>query len=673
MEKSIHLSHLKLFPLSFAFLLSSLALCGQDLRWIDKEASLKASSLDRLWKTSSTISTNSTASTIDIVFHRLILNLDPGKRYITGSVSTYFKTLPGYSRHIVFDMHDSLQVNAVKYHGMVISSWQHSGNKLNITLPTLPNLACTPEGVDSVMVDYQGVPFDDGEDSFSIEYHDGVPILATLSEPYGAMTWWPCKQDLNDKIDSVHLVITVPPGNRAASNGMLIAEQHCEDRSIYQWKHKHPIAAYLVGVAVTNYVQFSNYVKLDNIGRTDSIEILNYVYPEQLNQIKIDSRQIMNPFRLFNSLFGLYPFANERYGHAMWEWGGGMEHQTMSFMGVLEYDLMAHELAHQWFGDFVTCGSWQDIWLNEGFATYLTGLCYERDQEGIYWNAFKDLSIKRVLREPGGSVYCYDTTSTSRIFSARLSYSKGAMVLHMLRWEMGDEAFFRGMNNYLYDPRFANGYAKTADFQSVMETAADTSFQEFFNDWVYGEGYPRYTIKYKRGEGTSIDVTLEQTQSHGSVGFFEMDVPVRVIGGEGERGTGNEGDRGSGGKEYRLKHEYSGQVFHVDPGFVVDTVLFDPERWICTNNPVILGVDEVPLDQKVRIYPNPVNDILMIEFPPATAETQVLLYDVNGRKVAEKRILPMEMKCEISVRSLPEGVYQVRIGGEKEGYRIVVR
>jgi len=159
----------------------------------------------------------------------------------------------------------------------------------------------------------------------------------------------------------------------------------------------------------------------------------------------------------------------------------------------------------------------------------------------------------------------------------------------------------------------------------------------------------------------------------GWVGFLGGVGPEGVKGGGGEGGKGKGGDGGSGGKEYRLKHEYSGQVFHVDPGFVVDTVLFDPERWICTNNPVILGVDEVPLDQKVRIYPNPVNDILMIEFPPATAETQVLLYDVSGRKVAEKRILPMETKCEISVHSLPEGVYQVRIGGEKEGYRIVVR
>ena len=755
MEKSSRLFYFffrifLIFLLSFAFRLSPFALSAQSLDWIDQDAALRAKSLKSAqYGRTLESSRGSSPTDIDIKFHRILLSLDPAVRYVSGSVSTYFVPITDNLREIVFDLADSLQVTAVRYHGELISSYSRGSNQLRISLgndgrPPTDDRRTTDDGrptsvighpssvgLDSIMVDYNGVPPDNGSGSFTVDKHEGVPVLYTLSEPYGAMDWWPCRQDLNDKIDSVHLVITVPAGYRAAANGMLIREQHCDDRSIYQWMHRHPIAAYLVGVAVTNYAVYSDYVSLANIGRTDSIEILNYVYPETLTQTRAQTLQLLQPFQLFNQLFGVYPFANERYGHAQWNWGGGMEHQTMSFMGSFGYDLMAHELAHQWFGDFITCGSWRDIWLNEGFATYLTGLCYERDQGGLYWEPFKRLSISRIIKQPGGSVYCYDTTNADRIFDARLSYSKGAMVLHMLRWEMGDGNFFKALNNYMYDPALANGYARTDDLIRHCEAVSDTSFREFFNDWVYGEGYPTYSLIYRRGEGTSLEIEVTQETSHPSVGFFEMHLPVRLFWGgvpafagmtsaPGELGTSvipaNAGiSRNSASREgvpafagmksapgelgasvipakagiprnsasregipafagmtggeriaphYQevvLHHTANHQVFTLDPGFVVDSVQFDPERWICTANAVVLNVESEWWNKDVKVYPNPVSDRLLIECPATGSEIRVALYDMTGKKVAEKRFPPTSGLIEFQVGEFQEGVYGVEV------------
>ncbi|MCX6226490.1 MAG: M1 family aminopeptidase [Bacteroidia bacterium] len=682
-------------------LLISLAaqiLAAQDfnLSWIDQDAAGKATSLKksfRIVKNNNSLS----GSGMDIKFHRILLTLDPAVRFITGSVSTYFVPKSDNQQSIAFDMHNNLHVTAIRYHGELLTSYTHQNDKISIQLPSQPvtgnrqpaALIRDPSftKLDSIMVDYQGIPVDDSTESFALSKHDNVPVLYTLSEPYGAKDWWPCSQDLNDKIDSVHLVITVPPRNRAAANGMLISEQHCDDRSIYQWKHKHPIAAYLIGVAVTNYAVYSDFVPLET---GDSIEILNYVYPETLSDTRALTPNLVKPFQLYNRLFGLYPYADERYGHAQWNWGGGMEHQTMSFMGSFGYELMAHELGHQWFGDFLTCGSWKDIWLNEGFATYMSGLCYEHDLGGIYWEPFKRLSINRVIREPGGSVYCYDTTNIDRIFDSRLSYSKGAMVLHMLRWEMGDGNFFKAMNNYLYDPKLANGYATTEDFIRHAEAVADTSFREFFNDWIFGEGYPKYHIVYRLNPDNEVELEISQEPSDPSVSFFEMDLPVRLYGNgaaaelrsrsEGVPAFAGMTEKGSVQREgipafagmtsasyvtVVLKHSYSGQVFRVNPGFKVDSVKFDPERWICTANPVVLNVAEIPYNQQLKIYPNPVTDQLTVELTMPEEGLHIRIFNQKGQLLHTGKTSYTSSRIQIPMHSFARGVYTVEVEGRK--------
>ena len=293
---------------------------------------------------------NPLTETYDLNYHRFEWEIDPAVLYVKGAVTSYFEpTADGFDK-IHFDFLDNLTVDSVLYHGTQMNHSFITGEILMIDLP-----AVIPVGIqDSISVYYKGVPVGGGFGSFANDTHNGVPALWTLSEPYGAREWWPCKQTLNDKIDSTDIYVTSPAQYRVASNGVLVSELEDNGMKTFHWKHRYPIPAYLVAIAVTNYEQYSEWLDIGG----DSIHILNYVYPESLAAAKVRTERTADIMALFNDLFGMYPFADEKYGHAQFGWGGGMEHQTMSFMGGFSHLLIAHELAHQWFGDKVTCGSW---------------------------------------------------------------------------------------------------------------------------------------------------------------------------------------------------------------------------------------------------------------------------------------------------------------------------
>ena len=376
----------------------------------------------------------------DLVYQRMEWEINPNVKYIKGKVTSYFVSKINNLNEIEFDLHTLMTVDSVFQNSQKIN-FSRIDNKIKFQL----NNSIHEQQLDSVSIYYQGEPGDPGFGAFSKEEHEGVPIIWTLSEPYGALEWWPCKQSLADKIDSIDIIVNSPEPYRTASNGILVFETVENGHRKMHWKHRYPIATYLVAIAVTNYVDYSDFLDLGD-GR--KIEILNYVYPEYLSIAQAKTPVTAEIIELFNNIIGEYPFASEKYGHAQFGWGGGMEHQTMSFMGSFNFELVAHELAHQWFGDYITTGSWQDIWLNEGFATYLTGLSYENLLDGVWWPRWKSLNVERIVSDPGGSVFVNDTSNISMIFSGRLSYSKGAYLLHMLRWVLGDDLFFKGLKNY---------------------------------------------------------------------------------------------------------------------------------------------------------------------------------------------------------------------------------
>ena len=272
---------------------------------------------------------------------------------------------------------------------------------------------------------------------------------------------------------------------------------------------------------MTQYARYTQHVPFNG----DTLEVVNYVYPVDSASSVALTANVVPMIQVYDTLFGIYPFQQEKYGHAQFGWGGGMEHQTMTFVSSFGFELIAHELAHQWFGDKITCGSWTDIWLNEGFATYLSGLCYEH-LAPAWWKRFRQVRVENIVSQPGGSVFCTDTTNVNRIFDSRLSYAKGAMILHQLRWILGDSAFFTGLNNYLCDASLSYGFARTSNLKSHLENTSGQDLTWYFNDWFTGEGFPYYHIKWSQ-TGNEVTYNVSQTQSNPSVNFFSMFIPVQ--------------------------------------------------------------------------------------------------------------------------------------------------
>jgi len=570
----------------------------------------------------------------DLKYHRFNWNIDPDTNYISGSVTSYFVPVQNNLSQIDFSLKVNMWVDSVRYHGAPAMS-VHVSDEVNITgFPALP------AGVlDSITVYYHGAPqATSGFTSFVTDTHgSGTPTMWTLSEPYGAYEWWPCKNDLSDKVDSIDVYVTHPNGYHAASNGILVSETVGTTTTAH-WKHRYPIAAYLIAIAVTDYSIFTNNFTLS----TGTVPMLSYVYPEDLSYAQTNTPYLEAVMQHYDSLIAPYPFMNEKYGHAQFGWGGGMEHQTMSFMVGFDYELMAHELLHQWFGDAVTCGSWQDIWLNEGFATYYTALNYEKFSPTYYWPSWKEGVVDYVTSEPTGSVFVYDTTDVNRVFDGRLSYYKGSYVLHMLRWVVGDDNFFQGNRNYFTDYYF--DYAKSPDYIAHMETQSGMDLTEFFNDWLYHEGYPTYNISVNHIPGDSVSVLINQTQSHASVSFFEMPVPVTFY-------------QGGQDTTFVFNNTFSGQEFRVAYTGVPDSVVFDPELHLLSrNNSLVLSLSEDKAPA-LSLYPNPAEDLIYID-GLQNSPCAYNVFDARGASVASGFT---DGNNTISVASLPAGYYRIQL------------
>ena len=588
----------------------------------------------------------------DLKYHRLEWTVDPANEYIDGVVTSYFVAKSNMAT-ITFDLQSNMNVTQVTQRGVNLSYAQNANDEVVITLPA----TLASQTLDSVSVHYNGVPENSGFDAFQVSTHAGTPLLGTLSEPYGAKTWWPCKQDLIDKIDSIDVFITHPNQYKAASNGLLQSETPSGNNTITHWKHRYPIPAYLIAIAVTNYTVYNDYVA------NGDFNVTNYVFPETLASTQASTAITPQIIDLYGSLFEMYPYANEKYGHAEFNWSGGMEHTTMTFMGGFSRSLIAHELAHQWFGDKVTCGSWQDIWLNEGFATYLEALVRENFDGDTAFRNWREGSVltrwNAITAQPNGAVFVTDTTSVNRIFSSRLSYQKGAMLLHMLRYKLGDLDFFQGVKNYLADPALAYGYAKTPQLKQHLETQSGEDLTEFFNDWFYGEGYPSFALTYSQSDTGMLNIRVNQTQSDPSVSFFETPLPIKVIDAQGNE------------QLFRLELTQNNQLFSLPYGNTVASIQVDPDfQIISKNNSAVLGINSVLLATDISIQPNPVKDILTINLSSNIHLKEVIIFNSIGQKIKQVN----SNLSQIDLADLSSGIYTVKIiAKEGQSFKKIIK
>lgn len=572
----------------------------------------------------------------DLTFNSLNLTIDPAEFYISGIV--YFEFLSNIDglNTVIIDLNNELSVKSITS-GTANCKFSHSENIVRIDLPS----ALNKNEKGSFVVKYEGEPNSGGIGSYISEIlSDGTPVTYTLSEPYGAKDWWPCKQSLKDKIDSIDIIVTTPLKYRTASNGLLVSDSTANTKRTCHWKHRHPIATYLVFFSSTDYDVYSEQATLTD---GTNVEILNYVYQSSSEYARKMTPVTKDYIQFFSKKFIDYPFKNEKYGHAQFGWGGGMEHQTMSSMGDFSEGLISHELAHQWFGDYITCGSWNEIWINEGFATFLEAMTYEEffPESWPYWKRY---IIESVTSEPGGSVYCNEVSDIDRIFDGRLSYNKGSYVLQMLRGQLGEAVFFDGMKKYLTDPRVTNGFATTDLFRENMELAADTTLTEFFKDWIYGEGYPKYTTTWS-SKNNLIDINIIQKPSISGGPFFEMKVPVTVY-------------KNGNSETFWLMNTQTPQAFTVNTFEKPDSVVFDEENWILCKKDISLSSLPVFAASEIKATYNKIEKQIILTVPELE-QVSYSIYNTNGRIMTSGCL--NASTSTISVASFNSGIYLIHL------------
>lgn len=445
----------------------------------------------------------------------------------------------------------------------------------------------------------------------------------TLSEPYAASDWWPAKQALQDKIDSSDVWITVSQDLKAGSNGLLQqVVPLAGGLQRFEWKSRYPIDYYLISAAVGPYQDYSYYMHFDN--SSDSMLVQNYISdnPAALSFYKdrADSTAVM--INYFSSLFGRYPFWKEKYGHCLTPLGGGMEHQTMTTLNSLEPFLVAHELGHQWFGDHVTCATWGDIWLNEGFATYLAYLYGGFSRGTAFATADMQAIHDNVMSEPAGSVFCSDTTDVGRIFSGRLSYNKGAAVIHSLRFVFNDDSRFFAMLRD-YQQAYGHSTASTGQFQAFAAARLGQDLDTFFSQWIYGEGYPVYNVSWNQSGGNVIIHLEQQSANPASVALFRTPLELRFFAGLADTTV-------------RLYNDVASQTFVFPWSGHMDSLQVDPRNMILNRTDSIrrdyslLSLDGFDTTAFV-LYPNPAQDRWLIDGMPVY--TELFLTDAAGRRL----------------------------------------
>lgn len=597
-------------------------------------------------------------ASIDVTYYGLDLRLTTTPANLRGAATITLKSTSATLTSFFLDLNSSttastgLRVDSVKV-GSQKLPFQHTQNKLTITLPQPLTLGQAL----TLTVFYQGVPIRNNPLGFAFDKHENTsdPVIWSLSEPYGTSDWFPCHDTPADKADSSSVRITAPAQLVSVSNGKLISTiPNSDGTKTYLWKNSYPIAQYLISIAVSNYAQYDTPFTYGS----QTMPVTHYIYPENLAGVQANLALTPSMLKLFSNQFGPYPFLREKYGHAQFAYGnGGMEHQTISSMEARAFTpaVIAHELAHQWFGDKITCRDWQNIWLNEGFASYAEALYTESiSKQSGYQASMNSFMVNARLAV--GSIYVQDISNFNNIFNGNRSYAKGATVVHMLRGVVGDSAFFRTLRTYVATPALAYNTAVTEDFQAVAQQVSGKDLGYFFKQWIYGAGYPTYKATVTAG-GKFATVRLQQSNTK-STNPASFTMPIQML----VQST-------AGDTTVTVFNDSADQTFTVTGRGAVTNVVIDPNNWILktiesTTTNLVTGIDD-PSQIGLRIYPNPTTETLTVDFSvSATGPVTVSLANLLGQQVKannESSLVPGKYSRTLSLRGLSVGRYTVTV------------
>jgi aminopeptidase N len=579
----------------------------------------------------------------DVHHLRFNLNANNTTTAISGDVITHATVTAASMTNYVFELDGAFTIDSFKLDNQLLPV-----TTAGFVRKATPAVALNQGSSFTAQVFYHGTP-PSGSGFFNGVTHSvtpsGVHMVYTVSDPYVAKDWWPCKQSIQDKIDSADMWVTVPAGIKAGSNGVLQqVTTPATGFEQYKWKTRYPIDYYLISLAIAPYVDYTYYMHFSN--STDSMPVQNYFYDTAsfmpAYKANFDSTGLMIDH--FSTLFGRYPFWKEKYGHCFTTLGGGMEHQTMTTIGVTSTQLIAHELGHQWFGDHVTYAQWGDVWLSEGFATYCEQLFLERFRSNpqVVVN-YRTTQYNNVMTQAGGRVFVDDTTTSNTLFDSRLVYYKGAAVVHMLRClAPQDSLFFKVLKTYQQQHNF--GLATTADLKQTAEQVYGMNLDTFFNQWIYGEGYPTYTAKWAQVNNT-VFLQLNQTTSKPtSVAIFATPLSIKLTAAQGDTIV-------------KVYNNQATQLYQFAWGNTMTGMSIDPNNDILnktssiTNDPK-LGIENIA-GTGITVSPNPSDTgwlITGIERGMVLALTDMLGRTVYCSSAQSDRVL-------IPASQLPAGVY----------------
>jgi len=607
---------------------------------------------------------------IDVTYYKLDLEITYSSQQISGTVTVDALSLVDNLANFYIDLQNHFNVSSVLLNGYPLS-FTFQNDQINVTLDQPYNIS----EKFSVEINYSGTPGSSGFGSFEFNSHNDDPIIWTLSEPYGASDWWPCKDSPADKADSSDVWIRADDFFVTVSNGKLIDEiVHGDGTKTYKWKNSYPIAHYLISLAMTNYEVYQNDFEYEP---NKYLSVIHYNYPENFNNDrKVNLDRTNDMLEVFTNLFGPYPFLDEKYGHTEFGWGGGMEHQTVSSMGSFGEGIVAHELAHQWFGDKITCKDWQNIWLNEGFATYSEALWIEHrygktaydEQIDFEMNGHPDKAWWSYAKQAEGTIFVQDINSVDEIFNGARSYAKGGVVLHMLRGVLGDESFFDALKQYSLDPNLEYDVATTEDFQSICERVSEKDLDYFFNEWIYGENYPTYSVNWNYSNSDdfyNFEISISQTAQSNPV-FFTMPIQAKII--------GNTKDT-----LVTVFNDAIQQTFNISLDFEPIDIELDPNNWILKDISTAAEVGEnkelIPGELYLsQNYPNPFNPSTTIQYTiplnekreTKNAETFIHLnvFDILGKEIAtlvNENQKPGSYHIDFTGKNLPSGIYYYKL------------
>lgn len=558
----------------------------------------------------------------------------------------------------------SLEVDSVSMAGV---SFSHASDTLKVQL----NRSYQPGEVVQLKILYRHKNVTDNAFYVSGDY------LFTDFPPEGARKVFPCWDRPSDKAQW-DLTLKVPLNVRVGSIGRLADSTISADTIKYHWVTDFPSSTYLVTItSKINFQTQKNYWNNPD-DPNDSIPVwIYYKNGESLTNIN----SVLNPVTdFFSQKFGRYPF--EKIGFATlnssFSWGG-MENQTMVNLrpgGYNDANLIAHEHAHQWFGDLITCGTWADIWLNEGFGTYCQNLWVEHSAGyTAYKSSMNSIANYYLANNPHLPIYnpswAIHTPSTGLLYNTALIYYKGACVLFQLRYVLGDSVFFNVMNDYATDTIFTYKNAVTEEFVTKVNQVSGQDLDWFFDEWVYSANHPVYENTYEiinLGNGNwKVKLVIRQTQTN--TVFFKMPVEVEI---DFSNGTDT---------LIEVMNDSNFQLFEFIFPHEPTTLTFDPARNILLKQATtVVGIQDKGRQQFFleQNSPNPFKSSTLISYQVGTpVNVTISVVDSNGKIL----FTPINKKHEqgrysymLQNENLTSGIYMLKMeaGTYHETIKIVV-